>query len=443
MLEVRGPTYRTCDGVSRRGFLRVGFLGLAGLTLADHLRLQARAAAEGATIPDTAVILVWLGGGPSHIDMYDLKPDAPAEFRGEFRPTQTNQPGTHVSEHLPRHARLMDRLSVVRSVTHTNAGHGMGTHWMMTGYVPTIEINDNLNPSCGAVVARLRGANAPQLPAYVCLPNPPPSANAAYLGVAYNPFSPGADPSSPGFQVRDLRLVPQVDLDRFRNRRELLGGLDNLRRDLDTQGTTDGYDHFYRDAFEIVTGERCRAAFDIHREGPRVRDRYGRDSWGQSALLARRLVEAGVTFVTVNLGGWDTHNNNFQGLRANLLPRYDRALSALVEDLHQRGLERRVLVVSYGEFGRTPRVNPTAGRDHWPGAMSVVFAGGGLRMGQVIGATDSRAEYPTARAVGPQDVLATMYHVLGIDYRHEFYDAAQRPVPVLNEGRPIPELVGS
>jgi hypothetical protein len=442
MLNIRGAAYRCCDGVTRRSFLKAGFLGLAGLTLADHLRLKAQAQAAGRPTPDTAVILFWLGGGPSHLDMYDLKPSAPAEFRGEFRPIATTLPGVQISEHLPRQARLMDKLSVVRSVTHTNAGHGMGTHWMMTGYVPTIEINDNLNPSAGSVAACLRGASAPRMPAYVCLPNPPPSANAAYLGVAYNPFSPGDDPNSPNFNVRDLRLAPQVDLGRFHNRRELLRGLDNLRRDVDAQGVAEGYDRFYRDAFEIVTGERCRNAFDIHREAPRLRDRYGRDTWGQSALLARRLVEAGVTFVTVNMGGWDTHNNNFQSLRTRLLPRYDQALAALIEDLYERGLDRRVLVVTYGEFGRTPRINTTAGRDHWPGAMSVVFAGGGLRMGQVIGATDSRAEHPTARAVGPQDVLATMYHVLGIDYRHEFHDAAQRPIPVLNEGRPIAELIG-
>jgi hypothetical protein len=427
--------------MSRRSFLRVGFLGLAGLSLADQLRFKARAAENRQPTPDTAVILIWLGGGPSHIDMYDLKPDAPAEFRGEFRSIATNVTGIRISEHLPLQARHMDKISVVRSGTHTNAGHGMGTHWMLTGYVPTIEINDNLNPSCGSIVARMRGANAPRMPAYVCLPSPPPSANAAYLGVAYNPFSPGNDPSSPGFQVRDLRLMPQVDLNRFRNRRELLNGLDNLRRDVDIQGTAEGYDRFYREAFEIVTGERCRNAFDIHREEPRLRDRYGRDSWGQSALLARRLVEAGATYVTVNMGGWDTHNNNFQSLRTSLLPRYDRALAALIEDLHDRGLNRRVLVMTYGEFGRTPRINTTAGRDHWPGAMSVVFAGGGLRMGQAIGTTDARAEYPTSRAASPQDLLATMYRVLGIDYRHEFHDAAQRPIAILNEGRPIDELL--
>src|SRR5438552_445215 len=236
MLEVRGSGYRCCDGLSRRGFLKVGFLGLAGLTLADHLRLKAAAAEAGRQTPDTAVILIWLGGGPSHLDMYDLKPDAPVEFRGEFKEIATNVPGIRVGEHLPLEAKLMDKMTVVRSVMHTNAGHGMGTHWMLTGYVPTIEINDNLNPSCGSVVARMRGANAPRLPAYVCLPNPPPSANAAYLGASYNPFTPGSDPNSPGFEVRDLRLVPQVDLNRFRNRRELLRGLDNLRRDVDVQG---------------------------------------------------------------------------------------------------------------------------------------------------------------------------------------------------------------
>ncbi len=437
MLNVTGPSYRCCDGVSRRSFLKVGFLGLAGLTLADHLRLKA----EGKATKDTAVILLWLGGGPSHLDMYDLKPEAPVEFRGEFKSIPTNVAGIRIGEHLPRQAKHMDKMAVVRSVTHTNAGHGMGTHWMLTGYVPTIEINDNLNPSCGSVVAKMRGANAPRLPAYVCLPSPPPSANAAYLGASYNPFNPGSDPNSPNFEVRDLRLTPRVNLDRFKDRKQLLRGLDNLRRDVDIQGAAAGLDKFYRDAFEIVTSADCRRAFDIHREDPRLRDRYGRNSWGQSALLARRLVEAGVTYVTINMGGWDTHANNFQALKTNNLPKYDQALAALLQDLSDRGLTRRVLVISYGEFGRTPRINPQAGRDHWPGAMSVVFAGGGLKMGQVIGSTDPKAEYPKTRAAGPQDVLATMYHVLGIDYRHEFRDAAQRPIAILNEGNPIEELI--
>ena len=441
MLEIRGPEYPCCDGINRRSFLRVGFLGLAGLSLADHLRLTAAARAQGKATKDTAVILFWLGGGPSHIDMYDLKPTAPTEFRGEFKPIPTNVPGIDIGEHLPLEALHMDKMSIVRSVTHTNPGHGMASHWLLTGYAPTVEINDNHYPSCGSITAKVRGANRPGLPPYVCVPSAPGSANAAYIGAAYNPFSPGGDPNQPSFQVRDLQLNGRVDVNRFDNRKQLLSGIDKLRRDLDTDGTAAGLDHFYHDAFDLVTGTAARAAFDIHKEEPRLRDRYGRDSWGQSALLARRLVEAGVTYVTVNMGGWDTHNNNFQALKTNNLPRYDRALAALVEDLHVRGLDQKVLVITYGEFGRTPRINTTAGRDHWPGAMSVVFAGGGLKMGQTIGETDTRAEYPRSRPVGPQDVLATMYHVLGIDYRQEFYDNAQRPIAILNEGKPIEELV--
>jgi hypothetical protein len=442
MLDVTGPRYDTCDGLSRRGFLKVGFLGLAGLTLADHLRLQAAAKQDGKPTKDTAVILLWLGGGPSHLDMYDLKPDAAAEFRGEFKPIRTSVPGIDIGEHLPFEAKVMHRMSIVRSAWHTNAGHGMGSHWMLTGYVPTIEINDNLHPSCGSVVAKMRGANAPKLPPYVCLPSPPPSANAAYLGVAYNPFSPMSDPNSPSFKVRDLELPGRVNLARFRNRRELLRGMDDLRKDVDISGSAEGIDRFYREAFDIVTSKATRQAFDIHKEDVRIRDRYGRDSWGQSALLARRLVEAGVTYVTVNMGGWDTHGNNFESLKKRLLPRYDRALAALVEDLAQRGLDRKVLVMSYGEFGRTPRINKDAGRDHWPNAMSIVFAGGGLKMGQVVGSTDARAENPKTRPCSVGDVLSTMYHVLGIDYRHEFHDAAKRPLAILNEGKPISELVG-
>jgi Protein of unknown function (DUF1501) len=442
MLDIFGNGYRTCDGTSRRSFLKAGFLGLAGLSLADHLRLRARAAESGRTTNDTAVILIWLGGGPSHIDMYDLKPEAPTEFRGEFKPIRTNVPGIDIGELLPHQAKVMDKMAVVRSAYHTNAGHGMGAHWMLTGYVPTIEINDNLNPSCGSVVAKMRGSNAPQIPPYVCLPNPPGSANAAYLGVANNPFSPQNDPNSPDFQVRDLKLPGRLDLGRVKNRRDLLAGMDTLRRDVDIAGNVQGFDNFYRDAFEIVTSKACQDAFDIHKEDPRLRDRYGRHAWGQSALLARRLVEAGVTYVTVNMGGWDTHKNNFSELKTRLLPVYDRAISALVEDLADRGLNKRVLVMSYGEFGRTPRINKDAGRDHWPNAMSVVFAGGGMKMGQVIGSSDARAENPRTDAATVGDILSTMYHFLGIDYHHEFLDSAKRPLPILNEGKPIAELVG-
>ena len=442
MLNLLGERFRLCDAITRRGMLRVGALGLGGLTLADLLRHKALARAAGQPVKDTSVILLWLAGGPSHLDMYDLKPSAPAEFRGEFRPIDTNVPGIQISEHLPRQAALMDKLAIVRSGTHTNAGHGMGSQWMRTGYQPTLEVNDNIYPSCGSIVARLRGANVPGIPSYVTLPRSQAFAKAAYVGASYNPFSPESDPNSDGFEVRNLRLPGRIDADRLHRRWALFGDLDDLRRDLDTSGTIAGLDKFYADAVEMVTNDKARQAFDIKQEDAKLREEYGRNDFGQSCLLARRLVEAGVTFVSVQAGrGWDTHGDNFNELKKNLLPVYDQAFAALVNDIDRRGLSDRVLVIVMGEFGRTPRINPAAGRDHWPGAMSVVYAGGGLRMGQVVGSTDSRAEYPTSRPCSPGCLLATMYHVLGIDIHHTFYDPAQRPMPVLNEGRAIEELI--
>lgn len=442
MLDVTGESAGSKGRSSRRVFLKVGTLGLAGLGLADHLRVRASARDSARPRKDTAIIQVSLLGGPSHLDTFDMKPGAPVEFRGEFRPIETSVAGIQVCEHLPGLARQMDRLAIVRSVTHGHSAHGMATHAVMTGYAPPVETTDNLNPSCGSYAAKLRGPNRPRIPAYVCVPDPPFSAGAAYLGVACNPFRAGGNPASPEFRVRNLAPAPRVDLARLRDRRALLQELDKIRRDVDVQGVASGYDQFYADAFDIVTSSACREAFDLDREDPRLRDRYGRDTWGQSALLARRLVEAGVTFVTLNTGfTWDTHGDNFPTLRNINLPMLDRALGSLIADLHERGLHERVLVVVHGEFGRTPRVNATAGRDHWPGAMSVVFSGGGLKMGQAVGATDPKGEAPRSRPIKPQDVLATVYHVLGIDHRQVFQDAAQRPVPILDEGQVITELI--
>jgi hypothetical protein len=451
MLEITSHTgncVRTCDGLSRRNFLSVGSLAagsltFGGLTLADVLRAKAAAAESGTTaLADTAVILVWLAGGPSHLDMYDLKPDAPAEFRGEFREISTNVPGIRISEHLPWQAATMDRFAVVRSATHTNAGHGMGSQWMLTGYQPTIEVNDNIYPSVGSVTSKLRGANTPGLPAYVNLPHKLGLGKAAYLGASYNPFAPESDPNNDGFNVRNLKLPGRVSVERLGRRRELLNSVDTIRRDVDTRGDIVGIDKFYRDALEMITSDKTLRAFDIHREDPRLREKYGRNDLGQSCLLARRLVEAGVTFVTIQAGGgWDTHGNNFAQLKNDLLPRYDRAVASLAADLADRGLDKNVLIMTFGEFGRTPRINPTAGRDHWPGAMSILYSGGGLKMGQMIGTTDSKAEYPATKPYSPGCVLSTMYHVLGIDYTHVFHDQANRPLPVLSEGRPIEELV--
>jgi len=439
MIEIPGRAVRTCDGTTRRGFLRVGATGLGTLALPDLLRLRASGAAPNNR---KSVILVWQAGGPSHLDMYDLKPDAPAEFRGEFRPIGTNVSGIDISEHLPLQARIMDKLAIVRSGCHTNAGHGMGSQWMLTGWEPTIEVGDNIYPCIGSVAARMRGPNDPGMPAYVNLPRPLGLGKAAYLGASYNPFSPDSDPNADGFQVRNLKLNGRVDPARLDRREELLRQLDGIRRDVDTKGDIVGIDKFYRDALEMVTNDKAQKAFDVRAEPAKLRDEYGRNDLGQSCLLARRLVEAGVTFVAIQAGGgWDTHGDNFKQLKDNLLPKYDRAVAALVSDLHARGLQDDVLVMAMGEFGRTPRINGGAGRDHWPQAMSVLFAGGGLRMGQAIGATNAKAEYPTSKPATPGCLLATMYHVLGIDHRHVFHDQANRPLPILAEGEPIADLV--
>jgi hypothetical protein len=425
---------------SRRSFLRVGALTLGGLTLPQYLRLRA---AQPSAPRKKSVILVWQAGGPSHIDMYDLKPNAPAEVRGEFKPIATNVPGVQIGEHLPLQAAAFDKLAVVRSAFHTNAGHGMGSQWMQTGYQATIEVNDNIFPSTGSVVARMNGPNQAGLPAYVNLPRKVSFGNAAYLGASYNPFSPDANPNDPGFQVKNLRLPGRVSAERLDNRRQLLQDLDTIRRDIDTKGDIEGLDTFYRDGMDMVTNPKAQHAFDVNKEPVKLRDRYGRNDLGQSCLLARRLVENGVTFATVQAGGgWDTHGDNFKQLKTKLLPQFDQAVAALVADLHDRGLQDDVLVLATGEFGRTPKINKDAGRDHWPGAISVLFAGGGLKMGQAIGTTNALGEYPTTKPYTPGCVLSTMYHVLGIDHRHVFHDDAKRPLPILSEGDPIRELVG-
>jgi hypothetical protein len=435
---------QTCSGhrISRRTALEVGALALGGFTLADWLRGTAQAAGSTAPLRDTAVIQVFMGGGPSHIDLYDLKPDAPAEVRGEFRPISTVVPGIHLSEHLPQLARVLDRVAIVRSVTHGNAGHLPASHWMMTGYQPPSSSTSNVNPAVGAVVARTRGPNAFGMPAYVGIPRRQLLGAAAFLGPAYNPFTTESDPNADKYAVRNLHLPQGISAARFEDRRAILAQLDRMRADADRQGELAGLDRFAREALEMVAGPRAQQAFDIRREPSEVRQRYGRTSPGQACLLARRLVEAGATFVTVLSGGeWDTHSDNFRILK-NGLPRVDQALAALVADLYERGSDRRVLVLVTGEFGRTPKINPLAGRDHWPGAFSVLFSGGGLRTGQVVGATDRNAAYPTTQPYSPGDVLATVYQFLGIDTTHEFADRSGRPIRILPEGRPIPELVG-
>jgi hypothetical protein len=374
--------------------------------------------------------------------MYDLKPDAPAEIRGEFCPIATSLSGGFLSEHLPQQASVLHQMAVLRSGTHNVSSHLPGSHLIQTGHPQGNPSAQNQNPSSGSVVARLRGANEPGLPAYVAVPRPASYGAAAYLGAAYNPFTTDLEPNSRDFRVRSLKLESGLTVDRLHTRQNLLGQFDRLRRDLDLDGNLAGMDSFSNQALQLVTSERAARAFQISEEPEAVRERYGWTNIGQNCLLARRLVEAGVTYVTcLSGGGWDTHQNNFAELKNVSLPRYDQAVAALVSDLSERGLDRDVLVMACGEFGRTPTINKSAGRDHWPSAMSVVFAGGGLKMGQFVGSTDSRGAYPTSHPATPGDILATVYHALGIDFRREFSDHSGRPIRVLPEGRPIPQLV--
>lgn len=436
--------HRYCDGLDRRSFLKAGFLGAAGLALPDFLRLKTQA---GQSTRDTAVIMIWLDGGPTHMDTYDIKTEAPAEYRGTMKTTKTVVPGIDICDHLPRQARLMDRLAIVRSLHHTTGDHFAGAHWMLTGYHGSTAANlDPMYPSAGSIAARVRGANQPGLPAYVAVPfaasvglNPGYN-SAAYLGTAFNPFQTGGDPNTANFSVRNLTLPGGVNLSSLDDRRDLLRSFDTLRRDVDRTGSLESMDRFQQEAYEMISGPAAREAFAIGKEDPRLRDRYGRHNWGQSCLLARRLVEAGVTFVTVHMGGWD-HHAAIEPAMKNLLPIVDRGVGTLVEDLCERGLYDKVAICMCGEFGRTPRVNKDAGRDHWGQSGFALMGGGGLRGGQVVGSTTDKGEYPKDHPVTPEDMLATLYHVLGIDTKQTFIDRSGRPHPILSKGAPIAELV--
>lgn len=441
--------------LTRRSFVQAGLLGTAGLSLSELLRSQARASAAGQTTNQNSVIILWMRGGPSHIDMWDPKPDAPAEYRGEFGTMNTNVPGIILSDMLPMCANVMDRWSIVRSLHHHDAGHSTGDQICFTGYNSGPEPDVNAYPSCGSIVSRQMGHLNPHLPAYVMIPRMVPGTGPAYLGVAHKPFETQADPASPGpFQVPNFTLPSGVTLEQVGERRGLLASFDTMQRELDNSGQMTALDSYQQQAWTILTSNTARDAFDLDREPMVVRERYGfmpafdpgasnrcgSPAWSQRILLARRLVEAGVRLVTVDLRWWDTHVLGFESLRLGFLPRFDRAYSALIEDLDQRGLLESTLVIAWGEFGRTPRVNNDAGRDHYPNVFSAALAGGPVKGGRVVGESDSRGAFPRANPKTPQDVLATMYHHLGIDTTQTYVDNIGRPHPVLPSGRPIDEL---
>jgi hypothetical protein len=455
MLELIGRPFRCCDGIHRRNFLRAGFLGIAGMGLPDLLRARALARAAGTSAPrDLSVILVWLDGGPPHIEMYDPKPAAPVEFRGPLRAIDSCVPGMQFSELFPEQARLADKIALIRSMHHNNGDHFAAAHWMLTGYFGSNAANlAPQYPSAGSIITRLKGAKKPGIPAYVGLPQThtiglaPGYHGGAYLGVASNPFAADGDPNSDAYKVPNLNLVGGMTTTRLDSRRGLLAAFDNARRDVDASGLMDGLDRFTQDAYAMVTSPAAREAFDLRREDPRLRDRYGRHQWGQSTLLARRLIEAGTRFVTLTFGGWDFHSSLEKGMH-RVLPVLDHAVGTLIADLDRRGLLETTAVIVMGEFGRTPRMNkggvpgadPLPGRDHWGEVMSVLVAGGGFTGGQVVGSSNSRGEVPSHRPLTPADLLVTLYHQMGIDPETSFKNLSGRPITIGATGRVIEEL---
>ena len=448
MLDIIGRPVRLCDGISRRGFLRVGSLG-AGLTLPNVLKSRQ---ANGATADrnDTAIILLFQAGGASHIDMYDMKPAMPAEVRGPFSPIATNQPGLDVCELMPGHARIADKLAIIRSIKHNLAVHDDGTHWLQTGW-PLLNARQmgQQNPSQGSVISALAGSRQKGMPAYVAIPEDYRRHAGYYEGPAFlssrhAALDAGGDPSLGNYRPPEFKLPADVVMSRLDDRRGLMREFDSLARQLDREPAFRNLDDVQRQALELVSGSTVRQAFDLSQESTELRDKYGRHAYGQSALLARRLVEAGVTFVVINLyekdvDWWDDHYTIEKNLRKRLPP-YDQALTALIEDLTQRGQIDRVLVAAFGEFGRAPRIDQHAGRGHWPGAASAVLAGGGIRGGQVIGSTVSNGAEPKDRPLGPGDLLASLYRAVGIDHHATVRDRQQRPVPIIESGEPIAEL---
>jgi Protein of unknown function (DUF1501) len=437
-----------CEGFYRRDVLKIGAAGLLGLTLPQLLQLEAKAARKNSgekARKANAVIMLWLGGGPATIDMWDLKPEAPDGIRGDFKAIDTSASGVQISEHLPLTAKIADRLTVVRSLAHTIPSHGPATIFMTTGNKPTPAVQ---YPALGSLVTRLMPPEE-GVPPYVAFNEirGGSAGTAGYLGTAYNPFivegSAGGKGAATGnLKVRGIQLPTGFTLEDLENRDKLLKGFDESFRAADKSADlADGLDAFHKKALEILRSDKTKKAFDLAQESKETRERYGATPFGQGALAARRLVEAGVRFVTISLGGWDTHGQNFTNLKTKLLPPLDQTLSALVEDLDKHGLLDSTIVYCAGEFGRTPKVNKNAGRDHWARSMAVVLAGGGFKRGYAHGTTDAQGMAPATDACTPDDVSATIFRQLGIDPRTELQTPTGRPIQLFREGKVVEKLL--
>lgn len=455
-----GSTRRYCDGMNRRSFVQIGMAGMASVGLPALLRAKEQSQELGTSAKKTSVILLWLDGGPSHLDLYDMKPQAPSECRGIWNPIRTNVEGMEITELFPKQAQCADKFSLIRSLhLHNGTGdHFTAGHYMLTGRGGVNGADtQGKSPFVGSIASKLAGARQQGMPAYVAVPFGmsiglrPGYFGANYIGSSYNPFETEGDPNAANFNVQNIQMPGGMTVDRLDDRVSLSKRFDRLRRDVETKGMLASMDRFDRQAVELVTGQAARKAFDISAEDPKVRDRYGRHSWGQSTLLARRLVEAGSTFVTVHFGGWDHHWDLKSGME-RYLPMVDTLVSALFEDLAERGLSDDVLVMLCGEFSRTPRMNNggnggpplsmgTPGRDHWGNAMFCLMGGGGVKGGRIIGSTNRLGEVPQDRPVTPADIHHTMFHVLGIDPHVNFLDHSGRPTPALEPGDVIRELL--
>jgi hypothetical protein len=429
---------------TRRDCLQLGLGGLLSGGLVGALQATAQAD-PGARRQAKACILIWMDGGPSHYETFDPKPDAPAEIRGSFNPISTKIPGVHFSQHMTALAAIADKYAVIRSIRHDQGNHGAGNHYMMTGAPPRIPVGCgafvSYHPSLGSAVAKECGA-PPGLPPYFSMPEMTRSGGPNFLGGQYAPFVVQDDPNSQGFRIRDVSIPGSLTDARFSSRKELRASVDRLVRIADEAAADPvrDVDQFYQQGYQLVTSPAAQKAFDIHSEPAAVRDRYGRNGFGQRALLARRLVEAGVPFITINDGGWDHHTKLFDAFNSRM-PRWEGTVAALIADLDERGLLATTMVIALGEFGRTPQVNKDGGRDHWSNAMSVLFAGGGTRGGQVIGATDNKGYAAVDRILSPENFASTIYSKLGIDPNKFFYTHEGRPVHLVSDPTPIHEMM--